>query len=193
MTHWQVSAVLTSEYGVSTISRLLKILGLFCKRDLWKRWYSAKETYNLKEPTNRSHPMRIWDTCRCVSFAEYSLFYRALLQKRPIPWALETHVVVSHMWMRLCRHSSYCTFKRQASIRVIYDSFASVCKASFTYGIQHIFHPQKKLRGSVSLNHGVLEGVVIQFHSKKIQMSFFLSFFLFFLFLSVTPYHLLIK
>ena len=44
-------------YGVATISRLLKIIGLFCKRALSKRLCSAKETYNFKEPTNRSHPI----------------------------------------------------------------------------------------------------------------------------------------
>ena len=44
------------------------------------RLYSAKETYNYKEPTNRSHPI----VSLCLSFAEYSLFCRALLQKRPI-------------------------------------------------------------------------------------------------------------
>ena len=38
------------DYKVATMSRLLKIIGLFCKRALWKRRYSAKETYNLKEP-----------------------------------------------------------------------------------------------------------------------------------------------
>jgi len=42
---------------VATISRLLKIIGFFCKRDLKKRLYSAKETYNFKEPTSRSHPV----------------------------------------------------------------------------------------------------------------------------------------
>jgi len=42
-------------WGGSPTSRLLKIRGLFCKRALQKRQYSAKETYNLKEPTNRSH------------------------------------------------------------------------------------------------------------------------------------------
>ena len=45
-------------YEVATISRLLKIPGLFCKRALQKRLYSANETYNLKEPINRSHPIR---------------------------------------------------------------------------------------------------------------------------------------
>ena len=29
----------------------------FRKRALQKRQYSAQETYNLKEPTNRSHPI----------------------------------------------------------------------------------------------------------------------------------------
>ena len=43
--------------GVATISRLLEIIGLFCKSALQKRRYSAKETCNFKEPTNRSHPI----------------------------------------------------------------------------------------------------------------------------------------
>ena len=46
-------------YGVATWSRLLQFIGLFCKRALWKRRYSAKETYNFKEPTNRSHPIHV--------------------------------------------------------------------------------------------------------------------------------------
>ena len=45
------------DYGVATISSLLKIISLFGKRALSKRWYSAKETYKCKEPTNRSHPI----------------------------------------------------------------------------------------------------------------------------------------
>jgi len=48
----------STTYRVAATSRLPKIIGLFCKRDLSKRRYSAKETYNFKEPTNRSHP--IW-------------------------------------------------------------------------------------------------------------------------------------
>ena len=44
-------------YGVATMSRLLQMISLFCKRALQKRQYSVKETYLLKEPTNRSHPI----------------------------------------------------------------------------------------------------------------------------------------
>jgi len=37
-------------YGVASTSRLLEIIGLFCKRALSNGRYSAKETYNFKEP-----------------------------------------------------------------------------------------------------------------------------------------------
>jgi len=57
-------------YGVATISRLLKIIGLFCKRALWKRRYSADENYNLKEPTNRSHPIYC-DSLRVIGVPLY--------------------------------------------------------------------------------------------------------------------------
>ena len=50
---------LTICYGVATMSRLLKIIGLFCKRALENTRYSAKETYHFKEPTNRSHPIAL--------------------------------------------------------------------------------------------------------------------------------------
>jgi len=54
---WYFDSMLLMRYGVATISRLLQILGLFCKRALSKRLYSAQETYNFNEPTNRSHPI----------------------------------------------------------------------------------------------------------------------------------------
>jgi len=44
-------------YAVVMTSRLLKIIGLFCKRDQQKRRYFAKDTYNFKEHTNPSHPI----------------------------------------------------------------------------------------------------------------------------------------
>ena len=46
------------DYGVASVSRIDKITRVFCKRALQKRLYSAKETYNLIDPTHRSHP--IW-------------------------------------------------------------------------------------------------------------------------------------
>jgi len=51
---------LTDAYGVATISRLLQIIGLFCKRALSDRLYSAKETCNLTL-TDEDLPMYV--TC----------------------------------------------------------------------------------------------------------------------------------
>ena len=50
-----------TSYGVASASRIDKIIGLFCKRALQKRQYSATETYNFIDPTDRSHPISlIW-------------------------------------------------------------------------------------------------------------------------------------
>jgi len=45
------------DYGVAMIGRLLRIMSLFCRISsvLWGSF--AKETYNFKEPTTRSHPI----------------------------------------------------------------------------------------------------------------------------------------
>ena len=44
-------------YGVPSVSRINSITGLFCKRALKKRLYSAEETYSFIAHTNRSHPI----------------------------------------------------------------------------------------------------------------------------------------
>ena len=68
------------------------MIGLFCKRALKNRWHSANETYNLKEPTNRSHPIWRISLAMCHYtyyiiiglFCRISSVFRSLLQKRPI-------------------------------------------------------------------------------------------------------------
>ena len=47
----------TAYYGVATISKLIKITVLFCRISslLWGSF--TKETYDFKQPTNRSHPI----------------------------------------------------------------------------------------------------------------------------------------
>ena len=45
-------------YGMATISRLLTIIGHFCRILSLLQGSFAKKTYDFKEPTNRSHP--IW-------------------------------------------------------------------------------------------------------------------------------------
>jgi len=71
-------------YGVASISRLLKIIGPFGKRALYKWRYSAKETYDFKEPTNHSHPIvhilrhrmkrHELRVCACIHIHMYVMF-----------------------------------------------------------------------------------------------------------------------
>jgi len=76
--HTHISSICVT-YGVATISRLLKMIGLFYKRALYKRLYSAKEIYNFEEPTNHSHPIpNSTLSGACVTND------RSLLQKSPI-------------------------------------------------------------------------------------------------------------
>jgi len=51
------TSLINLSYGVATISRMLKNIGLFCKRALQKRPVFCKETCIFKHPTHRSHPI----------------------------------------------------------------------------------------------------------------------------------------
>ena len=53
------SSPVLAVHGVASISSLLEITGLFCKRALSKRRHSTKRTCNFRKPTNRSHPIAL--------------------------------------------------------------------------------------------------------------------------------------
>jgi len=50
--HYQVCG-----YGVATVNRINKIIGLFCRIASLLEVFLAKETYHLIDPTNQSHPI----------------------------------------------------------------------------------------------------------------------------------------
>ena len=62
---------LSSGYGVALVSTIDKIVRLFCKRALQKT--SAKETCNLIDPTNRSHP--IFNFWQSIAMGRYCAVY----------------------------------------------------------------------------------------------------------------------
>jgi len=94
-------------YGAATMSSLLQIIRLFCKRASLKRIYSAKETYDLKEPTKCSRPIV---SSKCYTFVAPCLMHhhrhdapggKARDQSCPAtPWARGTHT-----FAYLCTHS----------------------------------------------------------------------------------------
>jgi len=96
------------DYGVATISRLLKMIGLFCKRALWKRQYSANETYHFKEPTKRSHPIVIPSqyccVCVCVSLSPFSESIVCILW---CMWGMTLSMKEASLFMWKKNHSLY--------------------------------------------------------------------------------------
>jgi len=66
----------SSYNGVARVSRIDKIIGLFCRSSSLSWGSFAKETYNLIDPTDRSHPILhcasvCFDCvclCACASF-----------------------------------------------------------------------------------------------------------------------------
>jgi len=102
--HSVVWMPLTARYGEATISRLLKIVCLFCKRALWKRLYSAKEIYDFKEPTNRSHPI-----LSCLYTARYYIDYIQWQQIDYVIWMPRTDVVLPMAATRRHRVRSHLT------------------------------------------------------------------------------------
>jgi len=53
----QAPLVTLHDYGVATSSRLLKIIGFFCRISSLVQVSFTKKTCNCKEPTSRSHPI----------------------------------------------------------------------------------------------------------------------------------------
>ena len=86
-------SITISTYGLARVSRIDKIIGLFCRISflLWGSF--AKETYNLIDPTDRSHRivsysmrwLRLVGALKFqVSFAKETYKKDAILQKRPV-------------------------------------------------------------------------------------------------------------
>jgi len=90
-----------SMYELATISRLSTNIGLFCKRALQKRLCPAKETYIVKEPTNRIHPICIYvRTYVCIYVSTYVRIYVCV--------CMSTHahmVACMHLCVRVCMHA----------------------------------------------------------------------------------------
>jgi len=117
-------------HEVASSSRLLKSIGVFCKRATQKRQYSAKETCNFKEPTNRSHPTAFYCMLLACMYGvatisrmlkNIGLFCKRDLQKRPI-FCKETYIfkhptprshpirVYTHVYVHICTYMYAYTY-----------------------------------------------------------------------------------
>jgi len=80
------------------MSRLLKIIRLFCKRALQKKRYSAKETCIFEEPTSRSHP-------RLRSYANVN---EMLARSVCVRVCIFVYIYIPHSFM--CMRVSMCIY-----------------------------------------------------------------------------------
>ena len=85
-------AGLADAYGVASISRLLQITGFFCR--IWSLLQGsfAKETYNFREPTNRSHPITLQFVRGLLSYNEIRLGLRKLMFLHELTFSTETRI-----------------------------------------------------------------------------------------------------
>jgi len=90
---WQTyGGTISWAYGVATMSRLLKTVGLFCKKALYKRRYSAKEAYDFKEPTHRSHPISLY---MCIWYRPILIYaYTVVVFSYAYKWQTYLHICV---------------------------------------------------------------------------------------------------
>ena len=74
--------VFAAQYG-ATSSRLLKIIGLFCRISSFLYVSFANETYNFKEPASRSHPIVVLSTKFICTTTFESYLYMSCSAKEP--------------------------------------------------------------------------------------------------------------
>jgi len=86
MVHKTYACIIDIRYGVATISRMLKNIGLFCKRALQKRPVFCKETCVFKHPTHRSHPISEIMYCRyeiyCAAVHQHICLEKKCVEKK---------------------------------------------------------------------------------------------------------------
>jgi len=127
-THIMRTTILTC--GLATIRRLLKITGLFGTISSLLQGSFAKETYDLKETTNRSHPHShvryASDTCVCHDFFTCVTWLNWTSDRAVSPRESTCNVCVheschTHVWIMLhiCQscHTPQAEQCRRANLR----------------------------------------------------------------------------
>jgi len=137
--------------------------GLFCKRALLKRRYSAKETYNFKEPTNlmikwnRGKRLRrsafgvcvydaliyaTWRIHMCEITNQTVIKSHKLRQAIEKPVALGAQLAQSHIWMR---HTHLCvTWKAHSRSATAFVTHMNVSNTFYVRNQKHIPMGQKR-------------------------------------------------
>ena len=133
-------------YGVATMSRPLQIIGLFCRILFLFKGSFAKETYDFKEPTDRSHPIR---AMRNVNGAIMSARTRCsrVQQLREVHLYSALCVYV-HIHIYICTYTYIFTFTYvyvhihiyiYVHIHIYMYVYIHICTYTYTYVHIHIY------------------------------------------------------
>jgi len=135
-------------YGVASISGLLKNIALFCKRYLYKRWYSAKETCHFKEPTNRSHPIQSNSiSTQCLSDAAHMNEPWHTYETR-CRWGAKHATYTEcclHVWMCNATHINEPCHTFEKAMSHIWSALPSGCRRSPLSSSLHASSTQPRL------------------------------------------------
>jgi len=109
----------------------VKMIGLFCKRDLSKRRYSAKETYNFKGLTNHSHPIATWPITYLSAGNDRYIFD---MTHSYVPWLIHTchDLFISGKWQIYHWCDSFIYIKKMCDIHM---NITYICHDPFIGGI----------------------------------------------------------
>jgi len=131
-------------HGWAPISRILNIIGLFLQKRLWKRRYSATETYNFKEATNRSHPIHNKQSVSCACVCTY--IYTSIHTNTHAPcmcvWMYMYVYVYVYMVLYVCMHVqiymsniNLCTHR----LLIIFKKFLSSCICTCAWMYMYVY------------------------------------------------------
>ena len=147
-------------YGVATISRLLKITGLFCRMQSLLSGAFAKET--CKEPTNRSHPIRsycreslVHTTTDCSAHRRdhaYNIWISRSTRFPPSQWQ-QTREDVSRQKLKRKRSSVPIVVGREITIELTFEKSYQWCRSLLLNGQNNRGRvAQKILKSQLILN-----------------------------------------
>jgi len=115
-------------YGVASIIRPLTIICLFCKRALQKRLYFAEGTYNFKEPTNWSHPIRNTISVSAHTHAFIHIRAHTHMYICVFTYMMSSVCVCVCVCMCVCRVSPRCSYETLLdSPRRLAHSYTYIC------------------------------------------------------------------
>ena len=142
--NYGILCIFATLYGVAMISRLLKIICLFCRISSLLQGSFVKETYNFEEPTNRCHP--ISHVCRSTVLHTLSLSHTHTLSLPPsLPLSFSpshTHTFI-YICIYICVYTNIYTYvctcheSRQHSIQHPHSTTRSEFPCDCGYSVTH--------------------------------------------------------